>query len=49
MNHLNQFTSVTLFFNLKPGVAIGDATDYITKTAAEIVPPTLRASSRARP
>ena len=32
MNHINQFTSVTLFFNLKPGVAIGDATDHITKT-----------------
>jgi HAE1 family hydrophobic/amphiphilic exporter-1 len=44
VNHLNQFTSVTLFFNLKPGVAVGDATDFITKTAAEIVPPTVRAS-----
>ncbi|HEX5019695.1 MAG TPA: efflux RND transporter permease subunit, partial [Candidatus Binatia bacterium] len=44
VNHLNQFTSVTLFFNLKPGVAIGDATDFITQAAAEIVPPTLRAS-----
>ena len=43
VNHINQFTSVTLFFNLKPGVAIGDATDHITKTAAAIVPPTLRA------
>ena len=44
VNHLNQFTSVTIYFNLKPGVAIGDATDFITKTAAAIVPPTLRAS-----
>jgi HAE1 family hydrophobic/amphiphilic exporter-1 len=44
VNHLNQFTSVTLSFNLKPGVALGDATDFITKTAAEVVPPTLRAS-----
>jgi HAE1 family hydrophobic/amphiphilic exporter-1 len=43
VNHINQFTSVTLFFNLKPGVAIGDATDYITKTAKAIVPPSLRA------
>ena len=42
MNHLNQFTSVTIFFNLKPGVALGDATNFIKKTAAEIVPPTLR-------
>jgi multidrug efflux pump subunit AcrB len=24
VNHLNQFTSMTLFFNLKPGVALGD-------------------------
>ncbi len=44
VNHLNQFTSMTLFFNLKPGVAIGDATDFVTKAAAEIVAPTLRAS-----
>ncbi len=44
VNHLNQFTSVTLFFNLKPGVAIGDATEAIRKAAAEIVPPTVRAS-----
>jgi HAE1 family hydrophobic/amphiphilic exporter-1 len=43
VNHINQFTSVTLFFNLKPGVAIGDAADHITKTAAAIVPPSLRA------
>src|SRR5437588_2421899 len=44
VNHLNQFTSVTLFFNLKPGVAIGEATDLIAKAAAQIVPPTVRAS-----
>jgi hydrophobic/amphiphilic exporter-1 (mainly G- bacteria), HAE1 family len=44
VNHLNQFTSVTLNFNLKPGVAIGDATDFIAKAANEIVPSTLRAS-----
>jgi hydrophobic/amphiphilic exporter-1 (mainly G- bacteria), HAE1 family len=44
VNHLNQFTSVTLFFNLEPGVAIGDATEVIRKAAAEVVPPTVRAS-----
>ena len=43
VNHLNQFTSVTLFFNLKPGVALGDATNFITKSAAEIVPSGVRA------
>jgi HAE1 family hydrophobic/amphiphilic exporter-1 len=44
VNHLNQFTSVTIYFDLKPGVAIGDATDFIGKAEAEIVPPTIRAS-----
>ncbi|MBI5571140.1 MAG: efflux RND transporter permease subunit, partial [Desulfomonile tiedjei] len=44
VNHTNQFPSVTFFFNLKPGVAMGDATDFITKTAAEVVPATMRAS-----
>src|SRR5215212_5082956 len=44
VNHLNQFTSMTLFFNLKPGVALGDATNFITKTAAETVPPGARGS-----
>jgi HAE1 family hydrophobic/amphiphilic exporter-1 len=33
---------MTLFFNLKPGVALGSATDYIQKSAAAIVPSTLR-------
>jgi len=44
VNHLNQFTSMTLYFNLKPGVAVGEATDFINKTATEIVPPTVRGS-----
>jgi HAE1 family hydrophobic/amphiphilic exporter-1 len=44
VSHLNQFTSVTIFFNLKPGVAIGDATNFIAKAEADIVPPTIRAS-----
>jgi len=43
VNHLNQFTSMTLFFNLKPGVALGDATNYITNSAAQIVPSGVRA------
>jgi len=42
VNHLNQFTSMTLFFNLKPGTALGEATNFINKAAAEIVPPTVR-------
>jgi len=43
VNHLNQFTSMTLSFNLKPGVALGDATNFISKTAAETVPSGVRA------
>jgi HAE1 family hydrophobic/amphiphilic exporter-1 len=43
VNHLNQFTSMTMFFNLKPGVALGDATNFINKAASEIVPPSIRA------
>jgi hydrophobic/amphiphilic exporter-1 (mainly G- bacteria), HAE1 family len=43
VNHLNQFTSMTLSFNLKPGVALGDATNFITKTASETVPSGVRA------
>jgi len=42
VNHVNQFPSVTFYFNLKPGVAVGDATAFITKTAEEIVPSSMR-------
>jgi HAE1 family hydrophobic/amphiphilic exporter-1 len=34
---------MSLFFNLKPGVALGDATDFINKSASEVVPPGVRA------
>jgi hydrophobic/amphiphilic exporter-1 (mainly G- bacteria), HAE1 family len=44
VNHVNQFPSVTFYFNLKPGVAVGDATDFITKAASEVVPSTMRAT-----
>lgn len=39
VNHLNQFTSVTLNFNLMPGIPIGDAVQFIEKVAQEVVPP----------
>jgi len=42
VNHINQFTSVTMFFNLKPGFAIGPATDYVETTAKQILPPGVR-------
>jgi HAE1 family hydrophobic/amphiphilic exporter-1 len=38
VNHLNQFTSVTLNFNLMPGVPIGDATNFIENAARQILP-----------
>ena len=34
---------MSLFFNLKPGEPLGNATDFITKSAAEIVPQGVRA------
>ncbi len=42
VNHLNQFPAVTLYFNLKPGVSTGDATNFITRTAAQVLPSTIR-------
>jgi HAE1 family hydrophobic/amphiphilic exporter-1 len=39
VNHINQFTSVTMFFNLKPGYAIGSATEFVEQAAKEILPP----------
>jgi len=38
VNHINQFTSVTIFFNLKPGYSIGPATEFVQKTAKQILP-----------
>ena len=37
VNHYNQFTSVTINYNLVPGVADSDATNFIDKNAAEII------------
>lgn len=42
VNHMNQFTSVTIQFNLVPGVPVGKAVEFIEKTAAELVPPQVR-------
>jgi HAE1 family hydrophobic/amphiphilic exporter-1 len=39
VNHINQFASVTLFFNLKPGYSIGPATQFVESAAKEILPP----------
>jgi len=42
VNHINQFTSVTLFFNLKPGYTIGQATQFVESAAAEMLPSGVR-------
>ena len=42
VNHVNQFTAVTFGFDVKPDVALGDVTDFIKKTAAELLPPTVK-------
>jgi len=39
VNHINQFTSVTLFFNMKPGYTVGQATQFVENTAKQILPP----------
>ncbi len=36
VNHFNQFTSVTISFNLLPDVAIGDATKFIENSFAQV-------------
>lgn len=42
VNHLNQFTAVTINFNLMPGVPIGDAVQTVQDIASQVVPPQLR-------
>ncbi len=44
VNHINQFTSVTMFFNLKPGYSIGPATEYVEAAARQILPPGIQGS-----
>jgi HAE1 family hydrophobic/amphiphilic exporter-1 len=41
VNHLGQLPAVTLSFNLKPGVSLGEATDAVQKIAATLLPPTI--------
>ncbi len=41
VNHTGQLPSVTLSFNLKPGVSLGDVTAKIEQTARKILPATI--------
>ena len=38
INHLGQLPSVTISFNLRPGIALGTAVDAVNKVAAETLP-----------
>jgi HAE1 family hydrophobic/amphiphilic exporter-1 len=42
VNHINQFSSVTIAFNLPDYVPIGTATNFINSAAAEVIPPGIR-------
>jgi len=44
VNHLGQLPAVTLSFNLKPGVALGEAVDQVNALARETLPATISTS-----
>ncbi len=44
VNHLGQLPAVTLSFNLKPGVSLGDGVTVVEKLARETLPPTVSTS-----
>jgi HAE1 family hydrophobic/amphiphilic exporter-1 len=44
VNHINQFTSVTFFFNPLPNASLGDITAFIERCAKEVLPPTVQGS-----
>jgi hydrophobic/amphiphilic exporter-1 (mainly G- bacteria), HAE1 family len=44
INHLGQLPAVTLSFNLKPGVALGDAVNEVNQTARKVLPDTITTS-----
>jgi hydrophobic/amphiphilic exporter-1 (mainly G- bacteria), HAE1 family len=44
INHLGQLPAVTISFNLRPGVALGDAVSAVGKVANEMLPATISTS-----
>lgn len=44
VNHLGQLPAVTVSFNLKPGVALGDAITAVNSAAAQLLPQTITTS-----
>jgi HAE1 family hydrophobic/amphiphilic exporter-1 len=44
VNHINQFSSVSLYFNLPPDVPIGVASQFVQNAASQILPAGIRGS-----
>jgi len=44
VNHMGQIPAVTISFNLRPGVALGQAVDAVQRAARETLPSTITAS-----
>jgi HAE1 family hydrophobic/amphiphilic exporter-1 len=44
INHLGQLPAVTLSFNLRPGVSLGQAVDAVNKEAQQLLPSTISTS-----
>jgi len=44
INHLGQLSAVTLSFNLRPGVSLGDAVDGVNKAARDVLPGSITTS-----
>ncbi len=44
INHLGQLPAVTLSFNLRPGVALGDAVNAVNRVAHDMLPATISTS-----
>ncbi len=44
VNHLGQLPAVTISFNLKPGVSLGEAVAVVDKISRDVLPPTITTS-----
>ncbi len=44
INHLGQLPAVTISFNLKPGVSLGEAVSKVEEVKAEVLPPSITSS-----
>jgi HAE1 family hydrophobic/amphiphilic exporter-1 len=49
VNHLGQLPAVTISFNLRPGVSLGEAVTAVEKIARSTLPPPLAPASREPP